>query len=96
MKNTMTDLRNHLFEVMEALKDEEKPMDINRAKAVCEAASVLIQSAKVEVDFLNAIDSSEATEFFDMQCIERSKRPVNELGTGSVAGYAVMRRAMGK
>ena len=69
-KNTMTDLRNHLFEVMEALKDEERPMDIGRAKAVCEAAQVLVDSAKVEVQFLNAIDASEATEFFDMQGIE--------------------------
>lgn len=69
-KNTMTDLRNHLFEVMEALKDEEKPMELARARAVVEVAQTLINSAKVEVDFLNAIDSSEATEFFDMQRVE--------------------------
>ena len=72
-KNTMTDLRNHLFEVMEALKDEEKPMDLNRAKVVVDVAQALINSAKVEVDFLNAIDSSESTEFFDMQRIEQRR-----------------------
>ncbi len=72
-KNTMTDLRNHLFEVMEALKDEEKPMDLARAKAVVDVAQALINSAKVEVDFLNAIDSSEATEFFDMKAIEQRR-----------------------
>lgn len=72
-KNTMTDLRNHLFEVMEALKDEEKPMDLERAKAVVNVAQTLINSAKVEVDFLNAIDSSESTDFFDMQRIEKRK-----------------------
>ncbi len=72
-KNTMTDLRNHLFEVMEALKDEDKPMDLARAKAVVNVAQTLINSAKVEVDFLNAIDSSEATDFFDMQRIEKRK-----------------------
>ncbi len=66
----MTDLRNHLFEVMEALKDEEKPMDIARAKAVVDAAQAIVNSAKVEVEFLNAIDASEATDFFDMQRIE--------------------------
>ena len=69
-KNKMTDLRNHLFEVMEALKDGEKPMDLDRAKAIVDVASALIESAKVEVKFLEAIDSSEATEFFDMQRIE--------------------------
>ncbi len=72
-KNTMTDLRNHLFEVMEALKDEEKPMDIPRAKAVVGVAQALIDSAKVEVEFLNAIDSSEATDFFDMRRIEQRR-----------------------
>jgi hypothetical protein len=72
-KNTMTDLRNHLFEVMEALKDEEKPMDIARAKAVVDVAQTIVNSAKVEVDFLNAIDSSESTDFFDMQRIERRR-----------------------
>ena len=46
----MTDLRNHLFEVMEALKDEEKPMELARAKAVVDVAQALINSAKVEVD----------------------------------------------
>lgn len=71
--NTMTDLRNHLFEVMEALKDEEKPMEIARAKAVVDVAQALIDSAKVEVDFLEVIDSSEATGFFDMQRIEERR-----------------------
>ena len=72
-KNTMTDLRNHLFETLEALKDEEKPMDLERAKAVVGVAQVLVDTAKVEVQFLNAIDSSEATEFFDMQRIEKRR-----------------------
>jgi len=71
----MTDLRNHLFEVMEALKDEEKPMELARARAVVDAAQALINSAKVEVDFLNAIDSSEATSFFDVQRIEERRSP---------------------
>lgn len=69
----MVDLRNHLFEVMESLKDDEKPMDIDRAKAVVAVAQVLVDSAKVEVDFLKAIDSSDATEFFGMQEIEKRR-----------------------
>ncbi len=69
----MTDLRNHLFEVMESLKDEDKPMDLERAKAVIGVAQVLVATAKVEVQFLNAIDSSDATEFFDMQRIEKRR-----------------------
>jgi hypothetical protein len=69
----MTDLRNHLFEVMEALKDEDKPMDLERAKAVVGVAQVLVDTAKVEVQFLHVTDSAEATEFFDMQRIEKRR-----------------------
>jgi hypothetical protein len=87
----MTDLRNHLFEVMEALKDEEKPMDLERAKAVVGVAQVLVDTAKVEVQFLNAIDSSEATEFFDMQRIEQRR----SLATGD-APEPITRRITGR
>jgi hypothetical protein len=83
-KNTMTDLRNHLFEVMEALKDDEKPMELARAKAVVDVAQVIVNSAKVEVEFLEAIDSSEATGFFDMQRVEE-RRSLRDGGRPEVA-----------
>lgn len=51
MKNKIEDLRNHLFEALEALKDDEKPMDLDRAKAVADIARVIIDTAKVEVEF---------------------------------------------
>lgn len=72
-KNTIDDLRDHLFETPEALKDEDNPMDIQRAKAVVDVAQVLVNSAKVEVDFLNAVDSSETTEFFATKSIEKRR-----------------------
>ncbi len=52
-KNKIEDLRNHLFETIEALKDPDKPMDLDRARAVADVARVVIDSAKVEVSFLN-------------------------------------------
>lgn len=55
MKNKIEDLRNHLFEAIEKLMDEEKPMDIERAKAVSEVAQVIINSAKVEVDYMKNV-----------------------------------------
>nr|PZN75087.1 MAG: hypothetical protein DIU56_16960 [Pseudomonadota bacterium] len=55
MKNRMEDLRNHLFETLEALKDKDAPMDLDRARAVAEVAKVLVDSAKVEVDFLRTV-----------------------------------------
>lgn len=50
-KNKIEDLRNILFETMERLMDEDDPMDIQRAQAVAEVAQVVVNSAKVEVDF---------------------------------------------
>jgi hypothetical protein len=64
MKNKMTDLRDHLFATLEALQDPEKPMDIDRARAVAEVAKVLVDSAKVEVAFINAMDGDVKTTGF--------------------------------
>ena len=56
MKNKLEDLRNHLFTALEGLSDVEKPMPIERALAIAEVAQVVINSAKVEVDFLRLHD----------------------------------------
>lgn len=52
MKNKIEDLRNHLFATLEDLRDDDKPMDIERAKAVAQVAQVIVDSAKAENDFI--------------------------------------------
>jgi hypothetical protein len=47
-------LRDHLFETLEALKDKEAPLELERARAICNVAQTVINSAKVEVDYLRA------------------------------------------
>lgn len=64
-KNKLTDLRNHLFETLEALKDKDKPMDIARAMAVAKVASVLVETAKVEVKLYEATAIEPDAQFFD-------------------------------
>lgn len=54
MKNKIDDLRNHLFATIEALLDADKPMEIERARTVAEVAQTIINSAKVEVEFVKA------------------------------------------
>lgn len=51
-KNKIEDLRNLLFETMERLMDADDPMDIKQAATVAEVAQVIVNSAKVEVDFI--------------------------------------------
>lgn len=55
MKNKIEDLRNHLFATLEALQDEDKPMDIERARAVAQVSQQIIESAKVEVKFMETV-----------------------------------------
>lgn len=63
MKNKIEDLRNHLFATIEALLDPDKPMDIDRARAVSDVAKTVIDSAKVEVDFLKATNAVGGSGF---------------------------------
>jgi len=52
VKNKIEDLRNHLFETLESLKDKDMAMELDRAEAIAKVAQVIVNSAKVEVDFL--------------------------------------------
>lgn len=51
-KNKIEDLRNHLFDTIERLLDPDDPMDLDRAETVGKVAQVVVNSAKVEVDFI--------------------------------------------
>lgn len=51
-RNKIEDLRNTLFETMERLLDVDEPMEIDRAKAVAFVGQTIINSAKIEVDFM--------------------------------------------
>lgn len=54
MKNTLPDLRDHLFEVIERLKEGD--IDLQTAQAINGVAQTLVASAKVEVDFYKLTD----------------------------------------
>lgn len=66
MKNKIEDLRNHLFVTIEGLLDPDKPMELDRAKAVAEVAQVMINSAKVEVDMVKAMGAANGTGFLQI------------------------------
>jgi len=63
-KNSLEDLRDHLFETLERLTDSEKPMEVERAQAVCKVSQQLIESAKVEVKFLEVTGQQSSGRFF--------------------------------
>lgn len=51
-RNRIEDLRDHCFDTIERLLDEDDPMDIERARAVADVAKVVVDSAKAEVAFM--------------------------------------------
>lgn len=56
MKNKISDLRNHMFQALERLNDEnlteeQLKQEIARAQAVSEVGKVIVDSAKTEVMF---------------------------------------------
>lgn len=67
MANNITELRSHLFETIAALKDKDKPMEIDRAKAISDVAQVIINSAKAEVDYIRATGGVVESEFLATQ-----------------------------
>lgn len=57
---TIADLRVHLFAALRGLTNRENPMDIERARAVSDMAQTIINSAKVEVDYLRVSGNRES------------------------------------
>ncbi|WP_235186183.1 hypothetical protein [Lysobacter antibioticus] len=75
MKNKIEDLRNHLFAVIEGLSDPDNPMEIDRAIAIANVAQVLINSAKVEVEFMRVTDSVRGSGFIPSDAGTATCRP---------------------
>jgi hypothetical protein len=69
-RNKINDLRDHLFAALERIDNDELTAEqvdaeINKAQAIAQIGSVIIQSAKVEVDFLKAMGKAGTeTELF--------------------------------
>jgi hypothetical protein len=82
-QNSIEDLRNHLFAQLEDLRDAGKGDDpkqleseLARAKAVCQVASTIIDSARVEVKFLEAVGESDNKFFTKRAALTSGTKPV--------------------
>ncbi|BCF96589.1 hypothetical protein PPGU19_011580 [Paraburkholderia sp. PGU19] len=71
---TINDLRSHLFDTLKALNDKEKPLDIERAKVVADVGQVIINSAKVEVDFMR-VAGGKGSGFIPVAVVESADAP---------------------
>lgn len=53
-------LREHLLATLASLRDQDNPMEPDRARAVAQVAGVLVDTAKVEVDYIKATGKDRA------------------------------------
>lgn len=70
----MDDLRQHLLDTLSDLRDKKKPMDPNRARAVAQVAGVLVDTARVEVEYLRAT-TGKHSGFMDARTPALENRP---------------------
>lgn len=64
-RNHIDTVRDHLLETLSALRDRDRPMEVDRARAIAEVATVLVSTAKVEVEYLKATGQS-STPFLEV------------------------------
>lgn len=66
MASSMTDLRGHLFRVIERLQepDVSKRMDRETAETICLAAKRLLESAEVEIKVRNTLNKAAVLTAF--------------------------------
>lgn len=70
MKNTMTDVRNHLCAMMEALNDEDCGREtIAKSNALTNLANSYVSSVKAEIDALRVASETGLVS----RCIEAPK-----------------------
>lgn len=77
-RNKINDLRNHLFEVIEMLKDdEENSMTIEKAETIAQVAQVIINTGKLETDYIRATDgirrTNYQTDFINQNLLDNEK-----------------------
>jgi hypothetical protein len=60
----ITELRQHLMDTLASLRDRDNPMEPDRARAVAQVAGVLVDTARVEIDYIKAT-GADRSAFLD-------------------------------
>ena len=60
-------LRDTLFKQLDQLVDLDKPVDIDRARLVCDTSRILVEISKVEVEYARVIQGAITLPFIENQ-----------------------------
>lgn len=74
MKNKISDLRNHLFVVLEELSDPDANYDLEKAKVIANVAQTIINSASVENQYLKIVGGSQGSGFIEEKRMDNVKQ----------------------
>lgn len=69
--SNITELRAHLMATLASLRDRDNPMEPDRARAIAQVAGVIVDTARVEIDYLKATGQDES-RFLDTTGGERA------------------------
>jgi hypothetical protein len=94
MKTNVDDLRNHLFETLEMLKDGDERMSIEKARAIADVAQTIINTARVELDFQKASKNPTGSRFIPLESGEKAieqARPSENVADFKQVGHVRVR-----
>lgn len=79
-KNKLEDLRDHLFAQLERLGDEDLTTEqlekeVQRAKSISQVSAAIIDTAKIEVEFLETVGSFKTQSQFFKDVIDQKQIP---------------------
>lgn len=61
---SITALREHLMATLADLRNRDNPMEVDRARAVAQVAGVLVETAKVEVEYIR-VTGGQQSQFLE-------------------------------
>lgn len=81
----ISQVRQHLLATLADLRNRDTPMEVDRARAVASVAAVLVDTARVEVDYLKATGQQQAA--FLEQAPDANVAYLGSTSTGQVAHW---------
>lgn len=76
-------LRQHLLDTLADLRNRDNPMEPDRARAIAQVASVAVDTARVEVDYLKAT-GQDVSNFIDGLKAPNVSQLVSTTATGTL------------
>lgn len=72
-QNTIEQLRAELMGTLKDLRNREQPMEPDRARAIAQVAGIIVDSARVEVDYLKVVNGDNSKFLGERSKVEGPK-----------------------